>query len=75
MTRTNILEVIQTFYAYVLKFLGHFRKALTQLADTIVLFDQGEIVELGTHKKLMHLGKKYYEMYTLQAEKYVSVDL
>jgi ABC-type multidrug transport system fused ATPase/permease subunit len=55
--------------------LGHFRKALTQLADTIVLFDQGEIVELGTHKKLMHLGKKYYEMYTLQAEKYVSVDL
>ncbi|MDR1522131.1 MAG: ABC transporter ATP-binding protein/permease [Streptococcaceae bacterium] len=50
------------------------RMCSAKLADIIVLFDQGEIVELGTHKKLMHLGGKYYEMYTLQAEKYVSVD-
>jgi ABC-type multidrug transport system fused ATPase/permease subunit len=45
-----------------------------RLADIIVLFNQGEIIELGTHTKLIHLGKKYYEMYTLQAQKYASVD-
>lgn len=50
------------------------RMCSAKLADTIFLFDQGEIVERGMHSELMNLGKKYHEMYTLQAEKYEFTD-
>ncbi|MDR1689294.1 MAG: ABC transporter ATP-binding protein/permease [Clostridiales bacterium] len=41
-------------------------------ADEIVLFDSGEIAEKGTHAQLMNLGGKYFEMFNLQAEKYIA---
>jgi ATP-binding cassette subfamily B protein len=41
-------------------------------ADEIVLFDNGEIAEKGTHAQLMKLGGKYFEMFNLQAEKYIA---
>ncbi|MNJ05586.1 putative multidrug resistance ABC transporter ATP-binding/permease protein YheH [compost metagenome] len=40
------------------------------MADRILLLDQGEIVEEGTHEELMKLDGKYAEMFNLQAKKY-----
>lgn len=39
-------------------------------ADRILLIEKGEIMESGTHEELMKLHKRYYEMYTIQAESY-----
>jgi ATP-binding cassette subfamily B protein len=41
-------------------------------ADIIFLVDDGEVTERGTHNELMALGGKYCEMFTKQAEHYVS---
>mgnify|MGYP001073833672 CR=1 FL=1 len=47
------------------------RLSTTRNADRIVLIDNGEIKESGTHDELMALCGKYYEMFTKQAENYV----
>ncbi len=39
--------------------------------DRIVLVDNGEIKEIGTHDELMKLKGKYFEMFTKQAENYI----
>ncbi|MNE65908.1 putative multidrug resistance ABC transporter ATP-binding/permease protein YheH [compost metagenome] len=46
------------------------RLSTTRMADRILLLDQGEIVEEGTHEELMKLDGKYAEMFNLQAKKY-----
>jgi len=40
-------------------------------ADKILLLEHGEIAEQGTHRELMALGKKYAELYTMQARRYL----
>lgn len=40
-------------------------------ADKIYLIRNGSIVEEGTHSELMHLGGRYYEMFTTQTELYL----
>lgn len=39
-------------------------------ADKIVFLEHGEIQEQGSHSELMMLGKKYSELYTMQADRY-----
>lgn len=39
--------------------------------DRILMMDQGEIIEEGTHTELLMLRGKYYEFYNAQAELYV----
>lgn len=39
-------------------------------ADRIILVEEGEVKEMGTHDQLMEKGGKYYEMFTKQAENY-----
>lgn len=46
------------------------RLSTTKNADYIYMFDNGRIVEAGTHLQLMNLNGKYAEMFKLQAEKY-----
>jgi ATP-binding cassette, subfamily B, bacterial len=46
------------------------RLSTTRMSDRIYMLENGEIIEYGTHEELMALGKKYAEMFTLQAEKY-----
>ncbi len=46
------------------------RLASTRFCDKIAMFDNGQIVEYGTHDELMSNRKKYYNMYTLQSELY-----
>lgn len=40
-------------------------------ADKILMLEQGEIIEQGSHKELMKLNKKYAELYTMQAKRYL----
>lgn len=46
------------------------RLGACSLADYIYVFDHGEIIEEGSHKSLMKLHGKYYEMYTAQRSLY-----
>lgn len=51
-------------------FVSH-RLSSATTADVIVVLENGEIVESGTHKELMNLGGKYCELFTTQASRYV----
>lgn len=50
-------------------FISH-RLSTTRMADRIYMFDNGEIVERGSHDELMLQNGKYAEMYRVQAKKY-----
>ena len=51
-------------------FISH-RLSSATMADKIYLFEQGEILESGTHSELLAKGGKYADMWHKQAEKYV----
>jgi len=40
-------------------------------ADKILMLEHGSIIEQGPHRELMHLNKKYAELYTMQAKRYL----
>jgi ATP-binding cassette subfamily B protein len=46
------------------------RLSTTKIADRIYMFENGEIVEQGSHNELLELNGKYAEMFNLQSEKY-----
>ncbi|MGN1410179.1 MAG: ABC transporter ATP-binding protein [Eubacteriales bacterium] len=50
-------------------FISH-RLSTTRMADRILMFDNGRMIESGSHDELMKMNGKYAEMFRLQAEKY-----
>ena len=50
-------------------FISH-RLSTTKEAARIYMFENGEIIETGSHDELISLGGKYAEMFDLQASKY-----
>lgn len=52
-------------------FISH-RLAASQIADYIAVVSNGEIVEYGTHKKLIAKNGLYAEMFEKQSKPYVS---
>ncbi len=50
-------------------FISH-RLSTTRMADRIYMFENGSIIESGSHENLMEQNGKYAEMFRLQAEKY-----
>ena len=50
-------------------FISH-RLSTTRMADKIYMFDEGRVVECGSHDELMQLNGKYADMYRVQAKKY-----
>jgi ATP-binding cassette subfamily B protein len=51
-------------------FLVSHRFSTVQMADRIVVLEQGRIMEIGTHKELMGLRGLYHQMFVLQAASY-----
>lgn len=52
-------------------FISH-RLSTTRMADRILMFADGELIEDGSHEELMRMDGKYAEMFNMQAEKYTS---
>ncbi len=50
-------------------FISH-RLSTTRMADRILMFADGRLIEEGSHDALMRMNGKYAEMFRLQAEKY-----
>jgi len=50
-------------------FISH-RLSTTRMADRILMFADGKLIESGSHDELMAKNGKYAEMFKLQAEKY-----
>jgi len=46
------------------------RLSAVQLADRIAVFEEGQVIEEGTHKELCEKGGKYAEMFEKQAQFY-----
>ena len=46
------------------------RLASTRFCDRIAMFENGSLVELGTHEQLMEQNGKYAEMFNVQAQYY-----
>jgi ABC-type multidrug transport system fused ATPase/permease subunit len=51
-------------------FVSH-RLSSTTLATKIVVLENGEIIEEGSHRELMEQKGRYYELFTTQASRYV----
>ncbi len=51
-------------------FVSH-RLSSATTADKIVVLQNGEVVETGTHTELMASGKQYFELFSAQAERYI----
>ncbi len=51
-------------------FVSH-RLSSATMADDIIVLENGSICEQGSHKELMALGGKYYNLFTTQASRYL----
>ena len=51
-------------------FISH-RLSATRDADRIYMFENGTVIEQGSHAELMKLNGKYAEMWKLQARNYL----
>ncbi len=54
-------------------FVSH-RLSSATTADCIVVLQNGTVVEVGTHQELMAAGKQYCELFSVQAERYLTQD-
>ena len=50
-------------------FVSH-RFATVRYADVVLVLDQGEVVETGSHSELMAAGGLYHDLFELQATRY-----
>ncbi len=67
-------EIFKMFHTYEnakAVFMISHRMCSARLADKIILLSDGKILEQGSHAELMNMKQSYYEMYTLQADKYI----
>jgi ATP-binding cassette subfamily B protein len=46
------------------------RFSTVRMADRIVVLDEGQVIETGTHAELLALGGEYAKLFTIQAEGY-----
>ena len=53
-------------------FISH-RLSTTRLADRIIMLENGQIVEQGSHEELLQQNGKYAQMWKVQAGAYIAV--
>ena len=46
------------------------RFSTVRMADTIVVLQDGKIIEKGSHEELVELGGRYAELFEMQAKGY-----
>ena len=51
-------------------FVSH-RLSSATIASKIIVLERGELIEEGTHRELMELRGKYYELFSTQASRYI----
>lgn len=54
-------------------FISH-RLSSVKDADTIFMFDKGELIEKGTHEELIKQNKSYAQIYRMQAHNYLAIE-
>jgi ATP-binding cassette subfamily B protein len=64
--------MLQTVDSRTVIFISH-RLSTTRHADRIIMLEQGQIIEEGTHEELLRLQGKYATMWKAQAGKYVDI--
>lgn len=71
----NLFSKLKQVYDYkTLIYITH-RISSAISADIIYYFENGEIVEYGTHKELIRQNKKYATMYNVQAKQYIETGI
>ncbi|SDX29185.1 ATP-binding cassette, subfamily B [Marininema mesophilum] len=71
-------EVFEKFKDLVRDRIGIFithRLSSVRYADRIIVMDQGQIVEMGSHDQLINLNGLYKDMFTKQAESYLDAKI
>ncbi|MDR0974360.1 MAG: ABC transporter ATP-binding protein/permease [Ruminococcus sp.] len=51
------------------------RLSSTQFCDNVAMFEEGVLIEYGTHESLLQNGGKYAEMFTTQAQYYKETEV
>jgi ATP-binding cassette, subfamily B, bacterial len=69
-TEAQIFDRFQALTANKISILISHRFSTVRHADLIVVLDQGQIVEQGTHDELVRLGGRYARLFDLQARAY-----
>lgn len=66
----DLFDLLQTLCAdRIVVFISH-RFSTVRSADVVMVLDQGEIVESGSHDVLMSNGGLYHDLFKIQAERY-----
>ena len=68
---SQIYEQFDSFFKDKCSLYISHRMAVTKFSSRTLVFDNGEIVQDGSHDELMKLDGKYKELYDLQAKYYV----
>jgi ATP-binding cassette subfamily B protein len=66
----ELFDLLQTLcHDRIVIFVSH-RFATVRSADVVMVLDQGDVVELGSHDQLMADKRLYHDLFTLQADRY-----
>jgi ATP-binding cassette, subfamily B, bacterial len=66
----DLFDLLQTMcHDRIVIFVSH-RFATVRSADVVLVLDQGDVVEMGTHDELMAAEGLYHDLFNLQADRY-----
>ena len=67
---SDLFDLLHTLcHDRIVMFVSH-RFATVRTADVVMVLDQGEVAEMGTHDELMAKGGLYHDLFELQAQRY-----
>ena len=66
----DLFDLLQSLcHDRIVIFVSH-RFATVRSADVVLVLDQGEVVEMGSHDELMAADGLYHDLFNLQADRY-----